>query len=97
MATEKPRFTITIDTDTLGRVEDYRYSHRIGTQSKAILDLVRMGLDKVGSLPHYENFTHKEVKMIEAYRSASADDKLVVDTILKKYLDTEQQETASAG
>lgn len=49
MATDKPRFTITMDTQTLDRVDDYRYSHRINTQSKAILELVQEGLKRVGA------------------------------------------------
>lgn len=49
MATDKPRFTITMDTQTLGRVDDYRYSHRINTQSRAILELVQEGLKRVGA------------------------------------------------
>lgn len=44
MATEKPRFSITVDTETLEKVEDYRHRNRIKTQSKAIIELVRSGL-----------------------------------------------------
>ena len=48
MATEKPRFSITMDSDLLSQVEDYQYKNRFKSQSKAIIDLVRAGL---GELP----------------------------------------------
>ena len=48
MATEKPRFSITMDSELLSQVEDYQYKNRFKSQSKAIIDLVRAGL---GELP----------------------------------------------
>lgn len=77
MATDKPRFTITMDTQTLDRVDDYRYSHRINTQSKAILELVQEGLKRVGadeatstcqdSISPYK-LSSLEIKLLENFR-----------------------------
>ena len=77
MATDKPRFTITMDTQTLDRVDDYRYSHRINTQSKAILELVQEGLKRVDtdeaistcqdSISPYR-LSSLEIKMLENFR-----------------------------
>lgn len=44
MATDKPRFSITMDEHTLNRVNSYKKAHHISTQSKAIVELVRLGL-----------------------------------------------------
>lgn len=44
MATEKPRFSITMDSEMLHQVEDYQFKNRFKSQSKAIIDLVRCGL-----------------------------------------------------
>ena len=48
MATEKPRFSVTIDEETLDRVDEYKYKNKISTQSKAIVKLVQMGLNELG-------------------------------------------------
>ena len=45
MATDKPRFTITLDEETLDRVNEYKRDNRISTQSKAISSLVKSALD----------------------------------------------------
>ena len=36
MATEKPRFTITMDENLLDQIDDYKFTNRIKNQSKAI-------------------------------------------------------------
>lgn len=45
--TNKPRVTVTLDADLLERIDDYRYSRRIGTQSKAVQQLVQMGFQSM--------------------------------------------------
>lgn len=45
MPTEKPRVTFTIDKDTLGRVDEFRYSTKSKNQSQAILTLIEKGLE----------------------------------------------------
>ena len=47
MATEKPRFSITLDEDLLGRVEDYRHENKISTRSKAVVQLVEKGINEL--------------------------------------------------
>ncbi|WP_293009566.1 MULTISPECIES: S24 family peptidase [unclassified Oscillibacter] len=44
MATEKPRFSVTLEDTLLRRVDDYQFSYRFPTRSKAVVDLVRRGL-----------------------------------------------------
>ena len=44
MATEKPRFTITMDENLLDQIDDYKFTNRIKNQSKAIVELVQRGL-----------------------------------------------------
>lgn len=48
MATEKPRFSITIDEETLNLVDHYREEQNIKTQSKAVVQLAKLGLQKLG-------------------------------------------------
>ena len=47
MATEKPRFTITLDDDLYKEVLDYKQENGISTQSKAIQRLVRLAVSDV--------------------------------------------------
>lgn len=47
MATEKPRFTISIDYDLAEALDDYRFGHRIERKSDAITQLIRIGLETV--------------------------------------------------
>lgn len=44
MATEKPRFTITLDNETMKRVLLFKEENHLSTQSKAIQSLVKIGL-----------------------------------------------------
>lgn len=56
MATEKPRFSITIDEETLELVDDYRREQNIKTQSRAVVQLAKLGLQKLGiDIPENEN------------------------------------------
>jgi metal-responsive CopG/Arc/MetJ family transcriptional regulator len=45
MPTEKPRFCITVDDETMKEIDDFRFANRYASRSKAALDLIRMGLD----------------------------------------------------
>lgn len=47
MATEKPRFTITMDESLLSEIDNFKFEHRIKNQSKAIVELVKMGMDRL--------------------------------------------------
>lgn len=67
MATEKPRFSITIDSETLEQVEDYRHKNRIKTQSKAIIDLVRSGLNELENELKSNGLSNSAQKMAEDY------------------------------
>lgn len=44
MATEKPRFSVTMDEDLMKQVEDYKNKSNLKTTSKAITALVQQGL-----------------------------------------------------
>lgn len=44
MATDKPRFTITLDPEMLSSVLEYKEANRLSTQSKAIQRLIEIGV-----------------------------------------------------
>lgn len=45
MATEKPRYSITLDVDMFKEVEDFRFEHRYQTRNQATIELIRRGLE----------------------------------------------------
>ena len=76
MATDKPRFSITLDYDTMNSVMEYKEKNKLSTQSKAIQRLVEIGLDTLMSeispsstIPVY--LSNEESQLIDDYRDAS--------------------------
>ncbi len=47
MATEKPRYSITLDVDLFKRLENFRYAKRFPTRNQATVELIRLGLEAV--------------------------------------------------
>jgi hypothetical protein len=45
LATNKARFIITVEEDMAKEIQDYHYENRYKDRTKAILALLRMGLD----------------------------------------------------
>lgn len=45
MATDKARYTVSVDDDLFQQIEDFRFEHRFQTRSKATVELIRMGLE----------------------------------------------------
>lgn len=44
MATDRPRYTVSVDPELFQQIEDYRFSHRFQTRSEATVELIRLGL-----------------------------------------------------
>jgi metal-responsive CopG/Arc/MetJ family transcriptional regulator len=40
----KPTITITIDEETLKKIEDFQFENRITSRSKALSELIKLGL-----------------------------------------------------
>lgn len=45
MATNRPRYTVSVDDELFQRIEDFRYEHRYQTRSQATVELIRLGLE----------------------------------------------------
>ena len=52
MATEKPRYTVSVDKELFQKIEDFRFERRFQTRSEATVELIRLGLK---SLKQEEN------------------------------------------
>ncbi len=47
MATNKPRYTVSVDEDLFQQIEDFRFTRRYQTRSEATVELIRLGLEMV--------------------------------------------------
>ena len=50
MATDKPRYSITVDEDLFKEIEDFRFANRFQTRNQATIELIRLGLEKVNKI-----------------------------------------------
>jgi metal-responsive CopG/Arc/MetJ family transcriptional regulator len=49
MATNRPRYMISVDNDMFKEIEDFRFENRFPTRSAATTVLIRKGLDALNS------------------------------------------------
>ncbi len=45
MATNRPRYTVSVDNDLFKQIEDFRFEQRFNTRSEATVELIRLGLE----------------------------------------------------
>ncbi|MCM1258410.1 MAG: ribbon-helix-helix domain-containing protein [Roseburia sp.] len=57
MATNRPRYTVSVDDELFQRIEDFRYEHRYQTRSQATVELIRLGLEALKKQQSEENNT----------------------------------------
>ena len=49
MATDKPRYSITVDEDMFKKIEDFRFLNRFQTRNQATIELIRLGLETINN------------------------------------------------
>lgn len=47
MATDKPRYTVSVTTEMFEAIEDFRFKNRYQTRSEATAELIRLGLEQL--------------------------------------------------
>lgn len=45
MATDRPRYAVSVDNDMFEEIEDFRFKNRFQTRSEATVELIRLGLE----------------------------------------------------
>lgn len=45
MATDQPRYTVSVDNALFRQIEDFRFERRYQTRSEATVELIRLGLE----------------------------------------------------
>lgn len=59
MATNKPRYTVSLDNDMFNEIENFRFENRFQTRSEATVELIRLGLEQ---LKKEREYTKQEKK-----------------------------------
>lgn len=71
MATDKNRYTVSVDDDVFEKIEDFRFGKRFGTRSQATVELIKLGLaalERDGLIPvaaHNDKRTKEEVDIMK--------------------------------
>ena len=86
MATNKPRFSITVDTASLERVEDYQHNNRIKTQNKAIMELIRKGLEELENEIAEDGVSNAAMQLAEEYDRLDSHGKAAVRGLMDEEL-----------
>ena len=60
MATEKPRYSFTVDDDLFEKIEDFRFNNRVQTRNQATIELIRLGLEALGKYEKEEPGAKKD-------------------------------------
>ena len=47
MATDRPRYTVSVDNELFQQIEDFRFERRFQTRSEATVELIRLGLEQL--------------------------------------------------
>ena len=47
MATNKPRYTVSVDDEMFKAIENFRFENRFQTRSEATVELIRLGLEQL--------------------------------------------------
>lgn len=45
MATDKCRYTVSVDNEMFQKIEDFRFERRFQTRAEATVELIRLGLE----------------------------------------------------
>ena len=102
MATDKPRFSITLDYDTMDSVMEYKKTNNLSTQSKAIQRLIEIGLESIvselgispASSVSSDSLSPTERRLVSAWRQADDKDRRIVAATLSDYGFTYQEDSS---
>lgn len=81
MATDRPRYTVSVDDEMFEQIEDFRFEHRYKTRSQATVELIRLGIENLkqekpelfeGDTPKMLNLSSDEHQLVDDYRSLNA-------------------------
>lgn len=90
MPTKNPRITFMVSDDLMNQVEEYRFNKRIKTQTKAVVDLINIGLEVISKeklLFHEDDITLMQTKRIPILGDTAAGQPIVANREYDEYID----------
>ena len=92
MATDKPRFSLTLDEETMNKVLDYQERHGLSTKSRAIQALVESGLqDYIETSPDPEGPRDgKEQVFMDLFGQLTEEHKRFLIAVMQVLIEQEQ-------
>lgn len=100
MATDKPRFSLTLDEDTLDRVIAYQQRAGLSTKSRAIQALVESGLEDYKEKNPPAHVEPREIEegerlILQYFRTLSEDEKGFLLAVLQVLAEQKRQASPS--
>lgn len=85
MPTDKPRFSIVVTDELYEKINDFRFEKRIKSQSKAVNELIKIGLTSIlnEDFEIEPNFSKQEINLVRKYNSLDAHGKKIIDLLLR--------------
>lgn len=93
MATERPRFTISLSDDLLEKVEAYKEQNHFSVRSKAVEALIAAGVDSLiekGVIPNVHNppSSRESLEIAAAYDRADEKSRKMARLALEDFMET---------
>ena len=102
MATDKPRFTISLEPETFAQVLNFKDTNGIATQSGAIQRLVERGIqdlintNNLTEVKKAPSVSDEAMRIAAAFDKASDKDKNTVRQVLDEYMSTPTAKESAA-
>ena len=97
MATDKPRFSITVSEELYNSINEYQHKHRIQTQTKAIVELLKIGIEHILSDSESVSETvteHKVEPYVQFFESLTPQDQQKLLEVLQPYKELDLEDRA---
>lgn len=97
MATDKPRFSITVSEELYNSINEYQHEHRIQTQTKAIVELLKIGIEHILSDSESVSETvteHKVEPYVQFFESLPPQDQQKLLEVLQPYKELDLEDRA---
>lgn len=54
MATDKPRYTVSVDDELFEEIENFRFENRFDNRAEATVAILKLGMERIKSMPAEE-------------------------------------------
>lgn len=97
MSTDKPRFSITVSEELYNSINEYQHEHRIQTQTKAVVELLKVGIEHILSDSDSVSETVNEYEpepYVQFFESLSSQEQQKLLEALQAYKELDSEDRA---